>query len=148
MNKQLIKYLFLFFFLINPLYGNEQKIVLPKVTAEYVTNTSFKVGVLDIRTRTFHSKNKKRIDTVVDNVPQSVIIDYSKNVATYVWPKTSAYLTVKLNPEIQNKLTSLIMKTKSPLSVVKRETSGVCSLSVSAVTLSVRCIPSSLPVIY
>ena len=57
-----------------------------------------------MQTRTFHSKTKKRIDTVVENVPQSVIIDYEKQTATHVWPKTFSYLTVKLNPEIQKKL--------------------------------------------
>ena len=52
----------------------------------------------------FHGKNKKRIDTVVDNIPQSVIIDYKKQTASYIWPKTFSYLTIKLNPKTQKKL--------------------------------------------
>ncbi len=49
----------------------------------------------------------KRIDAVVDNVPQSVVIDYEKQVATYIWPKTFSYITVKLNPKTQEKLKNI-----------------------------------------
>lgn len=102
---KLIKNIFLFYFvIIGTIFSADKKLSLPKTSVEYVANTVFQVGILDIRTRTFHGKNKKRIDTMVDNVPQSVIIDYEKQTATYVWPKTFSYLTIKLNPETQKKL--------------------------------------------
>ena len=102
---RIIKNIFLIYFLITgPILAEDKKLSLPKVTVEYATNTLFQTGILDIRTRTFHTKNKKRIDAVVENVPQSVIIDYVKQTATYVWPKTFSYLIVKLNPETQKKL--------------------------------------------
>jgi len=102
---RLIKNIVLFyFFVIGITFGADTKLSLPKTTVEYATNTVFQVGTLDLRTRTFHSKNKKRIDTVVLNVPQSVIIDYEKQIVTYVWPKTFSYLTIKLNPSDQEKL--------------------------------------------
>ena len=90
---RIIKNIFLVSFLIIGTLLAEDKILsLPKVTVEYVTNTVFQTGILDIRTRTFHAKNLKRIDAVVDNVPQSVVIDYEKQVATYIWPKTFSYI--------------------------------------------------------
>ena len=102
---RLIKNIILFyFFVIGIIFGADTKLSLPITTVEYATNTLFQVGILDLHTRTFHSKNKKRIDTVVHNVPQSVIIDYEKQIATYVWPKTLSYLTIKLNPSVQEKL--------------------------------------------
>ena len=102
---KLIKNIFLFYFvIIGTIFSADKKLSLPKTSVEYVANTIFQVGILDIRTRTFHGKNKKRIDTMVDNVPQSVIIDYEKQTAIYVWPKTFSYLTIKLNPETQKKL--------------------------------------------
>ena len=105
---RIIKNIFLVSFLIIGTLLAEDKILsLPKVTVEYVTNTVFQTGILDIRTRTFHAKNLKRIDAVVDNVPQSVVIDYEKQVATYIWPKTFSYITVKLNPKTQEKLKNI-----------------------------------------
>ena len=105
MNIKLIKNIFLFYFLfIGIIFGANKKLSLPEITAEYATNTLFVLGTLDLRTRTFHTKNKKRIDTVVDNIPQSVIIDYKKQTASYIWPKTFSYLTIKLNPKTQKKL--------------------------------------------
>ena len=105
---RIIKNIFLVSFLIIGTLLAEDKILsLPKVTVEYVANTVFQTGILDIRTRTFHAKNLKRIDAVVDNVPQSVVIDYEKQVATYIWPKTFSYITVKLNPKTQEKLKNI-----------------------------------------
>ena len=102
---KLIKNIFLFYFvIIGTIFSADKKLSLPKTSVEYVANTIFQVGILDIRTRTFHGKNKKRIDTMADNIPQSVIIDYEKQTAIYVWPKTFSYLTIKLNPETQKKL--------------------------------------------
>ena len=101
----LFKNIILFYLLILSLaFGTDKKFFLPEVTAEYATNTLFAVGILDLHTRTFRVKNKKRIDTFIDNVPQSVIINYEKQTVTYVWPKTFSYLIVKLNPESQKQL--------------------------------------------
>jgi len=105
---KIIKNIFLVSFLIiGTLLAEDKILTLPKVTVEYVTNTLFKTGILDIRTRTFHAKNLKRIDSVVENIPISVVIDYEKQVATYIWPKTFSYVSVKLNPETQEKLKKL-----------------------------------------
>ena len=49
-------------------------------------------------------EGKIRIDTIVDSVPQSVIIDYEKQEAIWVWPKTYSYLSVPLNKESQTNL--------------------------------------------
>ena len=62
---RIIKNIFLVSFLIIGTLLAEDKILsLPKVTVEYVTNTVFQTGILDIRTRTFHAKNLKRIEIV------------------------------------------------------------------------------------
>ena len=64
-----------------------------------------------METRTFQTKNKKRIDTVLSNVPQSVIIDYKKQKVTWIWPKTNSYLSLPLkkkNQEDLKKATNII----------------------------------------
>ena len=99
-----MKYLKVFFVIFFSLSVNAQTLKLPKVSAEYVCNTKFIIGGNSLKTRTFHSKNKKRIDTVIQNVPQSVIIDYGKQTATWVWVKTSSYLSVPLKKENQENL--------------------------------------------
>ena len=99
-----MKYLKFFFILFFTFSVNAKTLKLPEVVSEYVCNTKFIMGATVLETRTFQGKNKKRIDTMVDNVPQSVIIDYEKQTAIYVWPKTFSYLTIKLNPETQKKL--------------------------------------------
>ena len=106
-----MKYLKLFFILFLSFSANAKTLELPEVTAEYVCNTKFIIGANVLETRTFQSKNKKRIDTVISNVPQSVIIDYEKQTAIYVWPKTFSYLTIKLNPETQEKLKKISIQT-------------------------------------
>ena len=99
-----MKYLKVFFVIFFSLSVNAQTLKLPEVSAEYVCNTKFIIGGNSLETRTFQSKNKKRIDTVVGNVPQSVIIDYEKQTATWVWPKTFSYLSVPLKKEDQENL--------------------------------------------
>ena len=99
-----MKYLKIFFVLFFSLSVNAQTLKLPEVSAEYVCNTKFIIGVNALETRTFQSKNKKRIDTVIQNVPQSVIIDYEKQIVTWVWPKTFSYLSVPLKKEDQENL--------------------------------------------
>jgi len=101
---KIIRYLNFFFILLLSLSVNAKTLKLPEVTAEYVCNTKFIIGVNVLETRTFQGKNKKRIDTVIKNVPQSVIIDYEKQTATWVWPKTNSYLSVPLNKESQENL--------------------------------------------
>ena len=99
-----MKYLKVFFVIFFSLSVNAQTLKLPEVSAEYVCNTKFIIGVNALETRTFQSKNKKRIDTVIQNVPQSVIINYEKQIATWVWPKTYSYLSVPLNEKNQKDL--------------------------------------------
>ena len=91
-----MKYLKVFFVIFFSLSVNAQTLKLPEVSAEYVCNTKFIIGANSLETRTFRSKNKKRIDTVIQNVPQSVIIDYGKQIVTWVWPKTFSYLSEKV----------------------------------------------------
>tara|TARA_B100000029_G_scaffold316368_1_gene308757 strand:+ start:1239 stop:1883 length:645 start_codon:yes stop_codon:yes gene_type:complete len=99
------KILFLVFFsLFLSLNIKAKNLILPKVTAEYVCNTNFLIGVSQLQTRTFQGKNKKRIDTIVDNVPQSIIINYDSQTVTWIWPRTFAYLTVPLNKKNQENL--------------------------------------------
>ena len=109
---KIVKYLnfFLLFFLSFSVSAKTLK--LPEVTAEYVCNTKFIIGVATLETRTFRSKNKKRIDTVIKNVPQSVIINYEKQIATWVWPKTYSYLSVPLNKKTQRDLKKATKITK------------------------------------
>ena len=99
-----MKYLssFLIIFFSFSVYAKTLK--LPEVKAEYVCNTKFIIGVATLETRTFQGKNKKRIDTIVNNVPQSVIINYEDQTATWVWPKTFSYLTVPLKKKSQDDL--------------------------------------------
>ena len=99
-----MKYLKFFFILFLSFSANAKTLKLPEVTAEYVCNTKFIIGANVLETRTFRTKNKKRIDTVIKNVPQSVIIDYEKQTASWVWPKTSSYLSVPLIKENQENL--------------------------------------------
>ena len=99
-----MKYLKFFFVIFFSLSVNAQTLKLPKVSAEYVCNTKFIIGVNALETRTFQSKNKKRIDTVIQGIPQSVIIDYEKQKVTWIWPKTSSYLSVPLKKEDQENL--------------------------------------------
>ena len=99
-----MKYLKFFFVLFFSLSVNAQTLKLPEVSAEYVCNTKFIIGVNALETRTFQSKNKKRIDTVIQNVPQSVIIDYENQTATWVWPKTNSYLSLPLEKKHQEDL--------------------------------------------
>ena len=99
-----MKYLKLFFIFFLSFSVNAKTLKLPDVVAEYVCNTKFIIGVTVLETRTFQGKNKKRIDTVIGNVPQSVIIDYEKQTATWVWPKTFSYLSVPLIKENQENL--------------------------------------------
>ena len=99
-----MKYLKFFLICLFSFSLNAKTLELPKVTAEYVCNTKFIIGVAILETRTFQGNNKKRIDTIVDSVPQSVIIDYEKQDAIWVWPKTYSYLSVPLNKESQTNL--------------------------------------------
>ena len=99
-----MKFLKFFFVLFLSFSANAKTLELPEVTAEYVCNTKFIIGANVLETRTFRTKNKKRIDTVIKNVPQSVIIDYEKQTASWVWPKTSSYLSVPLIKENQENL--------------------------------------------
>jgi hypothetical protein len=101
---KIIKYLNFFFIFFLSFSEDAKTLELPEVTAEYVCNTKFIIGVNVLETRTFRGKNKKRIDTVIKNVPQSVIIDYEKQTASWVWPKTSSYLSVPLKKENQENL--------------------------------------------
>jgi len=99
-----MKYLKIFFIVFFSFSVNAKTLKLPKVEVEYVCNTKFIIGANVLETRTFQGKNKKRIDTVIQNVPQSVIINYEKQIATWVWPKTYSYLSVSLNKENQENL--------------------------------------------
>ena len=99
-----MKYLKVFFVIFFSLSVNAQTLKLPEVSAEYVCNTKFIIGGNSLETRTFRSKNKKRIDTVIQNIPQSVIIDYEKQIVTWIWPKTYSYLSVPLKKEDQENL--------------------------------------------
>ena len=99
-----MKYLKVFFVIFFSLSVNAQTLKLPEVSAEYVCNTKFIIGGNSLETRTFQSKNKKRIDTVIQNIPQSVIIDYEKQIVTWIWPKTYSYLSVPLKKEDQENL--------------------------------------------
>ena len=101
---KIIKYLNFFFIFLLCFSVNAKTLELPEVTAEYVCNTKFILGANVLETRTFRTQNKKRIDTVIQNVPQSVIINYEKQTATWVWPKTYSYLSVSLNKENQENL--------------------------------------------
>ena len=106
-----MKYLKIFFVVFFSLSVNAQTLKLPKISAEYVCNTKFMIGANSLETRTFRSKNKKRIDTVIQNVPQSVIIDYEKQIVTWIWPKTYSYLSLPLkkkNQEDLKKATNII----------------------------------------
>tara|TARA_B100000586_G_C19982535_1_gene372629 strand:- start:38 stop:667 length:630 start_codon:yes stop_codon:yes gene_type:complete len=107
-----MKYLNFFFFLFFSFSVNAKTLKLPEVVAEYVCNTKFIIGAASLETRTFRTKNKKRIDTVISNVPQSVIIDYEKQVATWVWTKTNSYLSVPLKKKHQEDLKKVTKITK------------------------------------
>ena len=96
-----LKFFFVFFFSFSL---NAKTLKLPEVVSEYVCNTKFIMGATILETRTFQGKNKKRIDTIIQNVPQSVIIDYGKQIVTWVWPKTFSYLSVPLKKENQENL--------------------------------------------
>ena len=96
-----LKFFFVFFFSFSL---NAKTLKLPEVVSEYVCNTKFIMGATVLETRTFQGKNKKRIDTVIQNVPQSVIIDYGNQTVTWVWVKTSSYLSVPLKKENQENL--------------------------------------------
>ena len=96
---KIIKYLNFFFVFLLCFSVNAKTLELPEVTAEYVCNTKFILGPNVLETRTFRTQNKKRIDTVIQNVPQSVIIDYEKQTVSWVWSKTSSYLSVPLKKE-------------------------------------------------
>jgi len=101
---KIIKYLNFFFIFLLCFSVNAKTLELPEVTAEYVCNTKFILGANVLETRTFRTNNKKRIDTVIQNVPQSVIIDYEKQTVSWVWSKTSSYLSVPLKKENQENL--------------------------------------------
>ena len=107
-----MKYLNFFFFLFFSFSVNAKTLKLPEVVAEYVCNTKFIIGAASLETRTFRTKNKKRIDTVIKNVPQSVIINYEKQTATWVWPKTNSYLSVLLKKKHQEDLKKVTNITK------------------------------------
>ena len=76
-----MKYLKFFLICLFSFSLNAKTLELPKVTAEYVCNTKFIIGVAILETRTFQGNNKKR-----------------------VWPKTYSYLSVPLNKESQTNL--------------------------------------------
>ena len=99
-----MKYLNFFFFLFLSFSVNAKTLKLPEVISEYVCNTKFIIGATSLETRTFQSKNKKRIDTVLSNVPQSVIIDYENQKVTWIWPKTNSYLSLPLKKKNQEDL--------------------------------------------
>ena len=99
-----MKYLNFFFFLLFSFSVNAKTLKLPEVISEYVCNTKFIIGATSLETRTFQSKNKKRIDTVLSNVPQSVIIDYENQKVTWIWPKTNSYLSLPLKKKNQEDL--------------------------------------------
>ena len=107
---KIMKYLNFFFFLFISFSVNAKTLKLPEVISEYVCNTQFIIGAASLKTRTFQGKNKKRIDTVLSNVPQSVIIDYKKQKVTWIWPKTNSYLSLPLkkNQEDLKKATNII----------------------------------------
>ena len=107
-----LRFFFVFFIAYSFSTLKAEELKLRSVTAEYVCNTKFIIGVSILETRTFQGKNKKRLDTVVDNIPQSVIIDYDKQIVTYVWPKTFSYLTVSLIKEAQDNLKKEVKITK------------------------------------
>jgi len=107
-----MKYLKFFFIIFFSFTVNAKTLKLPKVEVEYVCNTKFIIGANVLETRTFQGKNKKRIDTIIQNVPQSVIINYEKQTVTWVWPKTYSYLSVSLNKENQENLKKAINITK------------------------------------
>ena len=107
-----MKYLKIFFFFFFSFSVNAETLKLPEVVSEYVCNTKFIMGATVLETRTFQGKNKKRINTIVKNVPQSVIINYEKQTATWVWPKTSSYLSVPLKKENQENLKKVTNITK------------------------------------
>ena len=107
-----MKYLKVFFVIFFSLSVNAQTLKLPEVSAEYVCNTKFIIGGNSLETRTFRSKNKKRIDTVIQNIPQSVIIDYEKQIVTWIWPRTYSYLSVPLKKEDQENLKKAVNITK------------------------------------
>ena len=96
-----LKFFFVFFFSFSL---NAKTLKLPEVISEYVCNTKFIMGATILETRTFQGKNKKRIDAIIQNVPQSVIFDYGKQLVTWVWPKTFSYLSVPLKKENQENL--------------------------------------------
>ena len=99
-----MKYLNFFFILFLSFSANAKILKLPEVITEYVCNTKFIIGAAVLETRTFQGKNRKRIDTVISNVPQSVVIDYEKQIATWIWPKTSSYLSLPLKKKNQEDL--------------------------------------------
>jgi hypothetical protein len=101
---KIMKYLNFFFFLFLSFSVNAKTLKLPEVISEYVCNTKFIIGATSLETRTFQSKNKKRIDTVLSNVPQSVIIDYENQKVTWIWPKTNSYLSLPLKKKNQEDL--------------------------------------------
>ena len=101
---KIMKYLNFFFFLLFSFSVNAKTLKLPEVISEYVCNTKFIIGAASLETRTFQSKNKKRIDTVLSNVPQSVIIDYENQKVTWIWPKTNSYLSLPLKKKNQEDL--------------------------------------------
>ena len=101
---KIMKYLNFFFFLFFSFSVNAETLKLPEVISEYVCNTKFIIGATSLETRTFQSKNKKRIDTVLSNVPQSVIIDYENQKVTWIWPKTNSYLSLPLKKKNQEDL--------------------------------------------
>ena len=101
---KIMKYLNFFFFLFFSFSVNAETLKLPEVISEYFCNTKFIIGATSLETRTFQSKNKKRIDTVLSNVPQSVIIDYENQKVTWIWPKTNSYLSLPLKKKNQEDL--------------------------------------------
>ena len=105
-----MKYLKVFFVIFFSLSVNAQTLKLPEVSAEYVCNTKFIIGGNSLKTRTFQSKNKKRIDTVIQNIPQSVIIDYEKQIVTWIWPKTYSYLSSRSGDTFADKAIKMGLK--------------------------------------
>ena len=99
-----MKFLNIFFILFFSFSLKAETLKLPEVLAEYVCNTKFIIGATVLYTRTFQGTKKKRIDTIIQNIPQSVIINYEKQVATWVWPRTYSYLSVPLNKKTQEDL--------------------------------------------
>ena len=93
-----MKFLNIFFILFFSFSLKAETLKLP------VCNTKFIIGATVLVKRTFHGIKKKRIDTIIQNIPQSVIINYEKQVATWVWPRTYSYLSVPLNKKTQEDL--------------------------------------------